>query len=241
MDNDLYSNDEKNRYVKSFLEKNLLKYGNIHYVYSVMNKSRMNSMSILSNFPDKLVDDYLDGGKQNIDPVILSALNRVTSFYWDENLKISSRWEIRSIFSPVKPYNITSGYAFVLHDHQNNLGILSLYIDNLLKKETLDLILNHKDDLQCLLLSTHEMLLDVYHNHKITKIVFTPRENEILYWCTTGKTHKEIAELLHISLGTVKFHTANIVRKMGVRNIRHAVSLATELKIVSPPAGKKIC
>lgn len=237
----LFTNNEKNNYVKSYLEKNLLRYVKIKYVYSIMNKYRMNSVDIISNFPDKLVDEYLIGGKQNIDPVILKALNVVTSFYWDEKLKINSKWEMRSIFSSVKPYNIMCGYTFVLHDHKNNLVLLSLYIDNDAKKDTLDIIGKYKDDLQGLLLNTQEMLLNVYYeNNSDNKIAFTPRESEILYWYTTGKTHREIADFLYLSIGTVKSYTTNIIKKMGVRNMRHAVSLATELKIISPPSEKFI-
>lgn len=240
MNNNIFSDNGKNTYVKSYLEKNLLKYGKVHYVYSVMNKSKMNNMSIISNFPDNLVDDYLNEEKQNFDPVVLNALNRVTPFYWDENLKINSQWEMKSMFTPVKIYNITCGYAFVLHDNKNNLAILSLYIESSLKNEFIDLINKYKEELQEVLLNTHEMLLDVYHDNNIGKIAFTPRESEILYWCTTGKTYREIADLLYLSVETIKYHAANVVKKMGVRNIRHAVSLATRLKMVSPPSGKII-
>jgi LuxR family maltose regulon positive regulatory protein len=46
----------------------------------------------------------------------------------------------------------------------------------------------------------------------------TRREAEILYLMSQGKTGKEIALSLHISVATVQKHTKNIYRKLGVHN-----------------------
>ena len=52
----------------------------------------------------------------------------------------------------------------------------------------------------------------------------SPREREIVELVAAGKTNKEIAALLVISLNTVKAHLGNIMGKLGVRN---RVELAT--------------
>jgi DNA-binding CsgD family transcriptional regulator len=46
----------------------------------------------------------------------------------------------------------------------------------------------------------------------------TPREREIIDHICAGRTNQEIADLLFISLATVKDHNSNIFRKTGVRN-----------------------
>jgi NarL family two-component system response regulator LiaR len=61
----------------------------------------------------------------------------------------------------------------------------------------------------------------------------TQREKEILKLLVDGKTNKEIAQQIHISLGTVRFHVSNILSKMGVSNRTEAVSLALKQGIVS--------
>lgn len=91
MSKDFYSNTEKNNYVKSYLEKHLAQYGGVNYVYAVINKANADNIMIISDSPDHLVANYLSRKTQNIDPVIINALSRVTSFSWDENLKISSQ------------------------------------------------------------------------------------------------------------------------------------------------------
>jgi NarL family two-component system response regulator LiaR len=54
----------------------------------------------------------------------------------------------------------------------------------------------------------------------------TARESEILDQMVAGKSNKEIAQELVISLGTVRFHVSNILSKLGVKNRTEAVSLA---------------
>ena len=46
----------------------------------------------------------------------------------------------------------------------------------------------------------------------------TPQELDVLAFLTEGKTNREIAAELNISLGTVKSHLNSLYRKLGVSN-----------------------
>jgi DNA-binding NarL/FixJ family response regulator len=46
----------------------------------------------------------------------------------------------------------------------------------------------------------------------------TPREQDVLAYLTVGKTNREIASGLDISVGTVKTHLSSIYWKLGVSN-----------------------
>lgn len=46
----------------------------------------------------------------------------------------------------------------------------------------------------------------------------TPREAEILFWVTQGKSNPEIAIILAMQLVTVKKHVQNVLQKLGVEN-----------------------
>lgn len=204
-----------------------------------MNKKNTDDMMIISDLSDELVNNYLNQKKQNIDPVIIKALNQLAPFSWDENIKINSIWPVKKVFEPIKMLNI-SGYTFVLHDHLNNLALLWLYMDKFLIKDIEFFIKSNKGELQGLLIHTHEMLLSLYQNENTTeKIIFSPRESEVLYWCSIGKTYSEIGTILNISTYTVKFHIGNVVKKLGVINAKHAISLSVKLNLISRPAGKK--
>lgn len=236
MRENFFANREKNQRIKDVLEENLKKYGEINYVYGVMNKRNTDEMSIISDFPDELVDSYLNSKRQNIDPVIINSLNRISSFPWNEDMTINAQWTVKKVFEPVSSF---SGYAFIVHDHNNNLAILSLYMSKLTREEIENNIITHKDEIQGLLIRIHEMMLHAYEEeNEVAKHVLTSREAEILYWSSTGKTYSEVASLLHITVSTVKFHIGNVVKKMGVKNAKHAISLGIELNMITPPTKK---
>lgn len=53
----------------------------------------------------------------------------------------------------------------------------------------------------------------------------TPREVEVLYLITKGKTNKEIAETLLLSTNTTKRYVSSIIKKMGARSRTEVVVL----------------
>ncbi len=76
------------------------------------------------------------------------------------------------------------------------------------------------------------------HHADTEKPIFTPRESEVLYWASMGKTYGEIAAIASISPSTVKFHMRNIVVKLGVSNARQAIRLGVELGLMTPSAAR---
>jgi len=60
----------------------------------------------------------------------------------------------------------------------------------------------------------------------------TERETEVLRLIASGATNQDIADSLHIGLGTVKHHVRAIFGKLGARDRVHAVLIAQELSLV---------
>lgn len=56
----------------------------------------------------------------------------------------------------------------------------------------------------------------------------TPREIDLLREFAMGKSYREAAEAMNISVTTVRTHTGNLYRKLGVKSGLRAVSLAKE-------------
>ena len=54
----------------------------------------------------------------------------------------------------------------------------------------------------------------------------TDREIEILHLLAEGWCNKQIADKLHITIRTVKFHTSNIYTKLGVSSRSEAIAWA---------------
>ena len=55
---------------------------------------------------------------------------------------------------------------------------------------------------------------------------FTKRQREILVFLAEGRTAKQIAQELHISIKTVEFHKANITHKLGVHTTPDLIKFA---------------
>lgn len=61
----------------------------------------------------------------------------------------------------------------------------------------------------------------------------TERERQVLLQMTEGKSNQEVADTLHISEGTIKFHVNSILRKLGVSDRTQAVLVALKRGIAN--------
>lgn len=64
----------------------------------------------------------------------------------------------------------------------------------------------------------------------------TPREREVVKMIAEGKSVKEIAALLGLSIKTVEAHKFNLMRKLDIHNKAQLVTYAIQKKIVKMPA-----
>jgi DNA-binding NarL/FixJ family response regulator len=67
----------------------------------------------------------------------------------------------------------------------------------------------------------------------------TPRETEILGHLARGKTNRQIATELHVSLSTVKRHLEHILPKLGVSDRTQAAVKAVEMGLRPPERSEK--
>lgn len=63
----------------------------------------------------------------------------------------------------------------------------------------------------------------------------TERELDVLELIVNGKSNKDIAELLNITIHTVKIHVGNIIQKMGVEDRTQAAIKALQQRLVKMP------
>jgi len=244
-DNDMaklfFDNQAINTSVKEYLERKLVQFNNIKYAYAIMSKRNPADFSIISN-RQEWFKVYIENNFQFIDPVLITALYRMTPFSWDENLMLNKGVKVPKLFDMARNHDIINGYTFVLHDHNNNLVVLSIMLDKHCDDNIEELIQLNKDKLQMLLITTHEKLTQLYQEQSRkadfeemnTRELFTSRENEIIYWASVGKSYQEIALILGIKLTTVKYHIGNAVKKLGVTNAKHAIRLGIELNLIRP-------
>jgi DNA-binding NarL/FixJ family response regulator len=63
--------------------------------------------------------------------------------------------------------------------------------------------------------------------------LLTDREKEVLQMLAEGKSNKEVALLLNLSLYTVETHRANLMQKLGLHNTAEIVLYAVRKKIIT--------
>ncbi|WP_455817065.1 LuxR family transcriptional regulator [Pseudomonas cerasi] len=241
MRNSFFKNTTINNSIKGYLENRLLKYKNIKYAYAIMSKSDPNNFTIISN-RQEWFKVYQENNFQFIDPVLITALDRITPFSWDENIMLSQGIKVPKIFDMARSHNIINGYTFILHDQYNNLAVLSMMMDEKCDDNIYDCINENLNSLQMTLISTHEKLTSFYKEQKRisdfkkmnSREILSDRENEIIYWASVGKSYQEISLILGIKMTTVKYHIGNVVRKMGVANVKHAIRMGVELQLIRP-------
>jgi len=65
-------------------------------------------------------------------------------------------------------------------------------------------------------------------------MVLRPREREVLQLLSEGKTAKEIARILSISLKTVEAHRQSIMRRLNLRSVAELTRYAIQEGIIQP-------
>ncbi|MCQ4106993.1 LuxR family transcriptional regulator [Erwinia persicina] len=238
---EFFNNSTINSIIKRHFEKELSTFSDIKYVYAIMNKSNPVDVAIISN-RQEWFRIYKQNNFQFIDPVVITALNRITPFSWDENFLLSQGIKSLSFFDMARNHDIINGYTFVLHDQYNNLVMLSIFSENECNNNIEDIILRNKSKLHMLLITTHEKTIYLYQKQQIdsdfekmnNRNIFSHRENEIIYWISVGKSYQEIAIITGVKVTTVKYHIANAVKKLGVNNAKHAIRLGVEMKLIRP-------
>jgi DNA-binding CsgD family transcriptional regulator len=80
--------------------------------------------------------------------------------------------------------------------------------------------------------------MDELRTHRRCQSVEVPaallscREREVLQWLSMGKTGQVIASILSVSESTVRMHIRNILRKLDVSNVAHAIGQAFRARIL---------
>lgn len=145
--------------ISKHLEAALGDFGELIWAYVVLSKKDMSCIFGVTNYPGEWVKQYKEQGLQYTDPVVITALNRLTPFAWDENLMAGAGFRFSELFEQAREFGVADGYTFVLHDFNNNLVTLSFTLAAERKAEIMQMLNQHKGDISLLLASTHEMYL----------------------------------------------------------------------------------
>ena len=140
--------------------------------------------------------------------------------YW--NYAEKKGYSGTAIFAKQAPLNVTYGLGMEEHDHEgrvitleySDFYLITVYTPNSQDElKRLDYRMQWEDDFRAYL----NRLAEDYH--------LSQREKEIATLLCKGKNNNDIAADLYLSPNTVKVHTSNLYRKLGVKNRVQAVQV----------------
>ncbi|WP_248750490.1 LuxR family transcriptional regulator [Pseudomonas sp. MWU15-20650] len=198
------------------------------FTYATIDKRTLGLSNFLSSFPLAWQQQYCGKALHRVDPVVTYGIESVAPFTWAEAFR-RKPIEGQSAFEELtREFSLRDGYAFVVHDPQQRMGLLSLFNREQSPHFHYQIQLI-KGALQLALVAFHSNINSGACALSTTDQPLTVREHAILGWVALGKSYSEIACICDIRVRTVKFHMANVVRKLDVHTAKQAVFEASRL------------
>jgi len=124
------------------------------------------------------------------------------------------------------------GYIRIFVDEGEPMRLLLLDFQSIIKKKMSDGV----DTESLRLLQYTDKLLAAFSQHvtdeKTKDASLNERELDVLRLVATGRSNKEIAEILVVTVSTVKWYINSLYSKLGAKSRTHALALARELELI---------
>ncbi|MDH5325268.1 MAG: LuxR C-terminal-related transcriptional regulator [Gammaproteobacteria bacterium] len=174
------------------------------------------------------VDAYVSEQYIQIDPVIEQGIKTVGPFEWSTNKKIKPK-RPQQFFNAARDFGLKTGVANVFTSKQK--APLSHDYYTVISMANVE---EPRVELSKYLLQLMSPVLSESVSKCTTRqpVCLSKREIEILKWMMAGKSAWETSIILSISERTVRFHLANVYKKLDVVNCPHAIGEAIKLGLV---------
>jgi DNA-binding CsgD family transcriptional regulator len=169
-----------------------------------------------------------------IDPVIRFGAQATAPFDWDTLNREDPA--VQNFFADAVSHHVgRNGLSIPVRNRKNTHSLVSFSSD-LPKQEWEKYKLSNMTNLQQL-----SALIDSAESIDRKKLQKTPvqlsvREEQCLSLAARGKTQQEVAEILDLSLGSVKTHLDTARRKLHCKNLTHAVGVAVAAGVIRAAA-----
>lgn len=186
---------------------------------------------LATSYPQHWVDYYNEAGYMDHDPIAKELMKTLRPFFWDDILQSKEISNLSTqVMNEAEESNLHNGLAFAMPGQFGEVTAFGLARTN---KEK-EIIKDYQTLASLHLLSVyfHETYRQMHRAEN--KIDLTAREIEILQWASEGKTDDLIADILNISMNTVRFHWKNIFKKLDAYGRIFAVTKALRLELIKP-------
>jgi LuxR family transcriptional regulator len=174
---------------------------------------------MLSAYPAGWHERYQSAGYVHHDPTVLHGRRTQAPVIWSDALFASAP----ELWAEARSAGVRVGWAQSSLDANGIGGMLTLARSNegLFEKELAANELKMRWLASMSHLALSRALGAKLQQGEDTRL--TEREIEVLKWSADGKTSREIAQILIISVDTVNFHVRNAITKLGASNKTSAV------------------
>ena len=184
------------------------------------------------NYPEDWMKYYAEKGYENEDPVPKQAFKSSRPFSWAELVnKTKLTATERKVMNEAEEAGLKDGIGIPLygvHSEVAGIGLAS-------SAGGVDINKNMLCKLRAIASQFHMIYSEFMAiETPIDNVRLTPREREVLLWVAEGKSDPVIAEIIGISVPTVRFHLNNIYQKLQANERTFAVVKALHLGLISP-------
>lgn len=185
---------------------------------------------ISKNYPDNWMAYYMEKGYEKIDPVSRYGLRASLAFSWKEvSEKVTFSREQKKCFYGGIEAGLNHGIAIPLRSAFGQVAGVAAAVD---KNQTgfdeekqiayMNLICQH---------FYHRFLQ--LHEHNPARMIEVPRlsnkEREVIMWAARGKSAEEIADIMMMTEGTVRWYMNEIRKKYNCKNRLTAILMAVQM------------
>lgn len=204
------------------------------FAYLSLPSRRSDSPQLISTYPEKWTDHYLQHRYERLDPVINEALATPQPFEWGHEFTPKRLLKSQQgLLEEAAQFGIRCGFTVPIHDPRGPIAAVTFAADE--RRATFQLCIEqHRHVLQLMAMYFHaHARRRLTRNRVVDGVALSPRELECLEWAAQGKSAWEIGRLLNISRRTAAFHLDNAKTKFGVRTICQAVAKLAAAKSTS--------
>ena len=207
-------------------------YGLENLVYFTINLPvKLEGPYYATTYSKEWVSHYFAQDYAKIDPALHRTLTGILPVDWST---IDRRPKpIRKFFGEAVEFGVgRRGLSIPIRGLNREIAVFSLSA-NLSDREWSSYSRHYMRDFQIISHFIHNRMVESLGLDPSPNAPILTRELECLRWTAIGKTKWEIGEILGISERTVKFHLDQARHKLNCVNVRHAVSKAIAIGIVT--------
>jgi LuxR family quorum sensing-dependent transcriptional regulator len=192
---------------------------------------RIDPYFMLNAWPEGWFERYVEENYVHVDPVIYRTKMSNEAFVWSEALadKPLSRSSKR-VMNEATEFGMLDGYSVPLHSVGGFQAIVTF------GAQKVDLSNEQRGALHIVSIYAHNrlraFLVDSSERSAAAAAKVTPREREVILWCSAGKTNWEIGQILGISEKTVQHEIAAASRKLNSVNRAQLIAESIRLGII---------